>query len=108
MRAVPAKRASALHRQAASARRTTMNTNSAKQPSDQIPAAAVLDIRHISVEQLAKLGMAQIAYVKPVIVDGEKGFAIHAADGTPMAMAGDRDVAIAAILQHEMVPAQIH
>jgi len=85
-----------------------MNTNSVNQPDEQIPAAVIMDIRHISVEQLAKLGMAQIAYVKRVVVNGEQGFAIHAADGTPMALAGDRDVAIAAILQHEMVPAQVH
>ena len=85
-----------------------MNTDSARQPDDQVPAGAIMDIRHISVEQLAKLGMAQIAYVKPVMMNGTPAFAIHAADGTPMAVAGDRDVAIAAILQHEMVPAQIH
>ena len=70
--------------------------------------AAIVDIRHISTEQLAQLGMQQIAYVKPVVVNGDRGFAIHAADGTPMAIAGDLDVAIAAIVQHEMVPAQVH
>ena len=67
-----------------------------------------MDIRHISAEQLAQLGMQQIAYVKPVVLNGEHGFAIHAADGTPMAVAGNREVAIAAIMQHEMVPAQVH
>jgi hypothetical protein len=66
------------------------------------------DIRHLSEEQLAKLGLSQIAYVRQVIVDGTPSFAIHAADGTPMALAGDRDVAVAAILQHEMVPAFVH
>jgi hypothetical protein len=35
-------------------------------------------------------------------------FAIHAADGTPMAIAADREVAVAAIRQHEMVPALVH
>ena len=70
--------------------------------------AAIIDIRHISAAQLAQLGMQQIAYVKPVVVNGAACFAIHAADGTPMAIAGDLDVAIAAILQHEMVPAQVH
>ncbi|HSU07167.1 MAG TPA: DUF1150 family protein, partial [Acetobacteraceae bacterium] len=34
--------------------------------------------------------------------------AIHAADGTPMAVAGDHDVAIAAILEHNMVPVTVH
>jgi hypothetical protein len=85
-----------------------MNTNSANQSEGQATAAVIMDIRHISADQLAQLGMQQVAYVKPVVVNGEQGFAIHAADGTPMAVAGDREVAIAAILDHEMVPAQLH
>jgi hypothetical protein len=85
-----------------------MNTNTNNRPDDQAPPAVIMDIRHISAEQLAQLGMQQIAYVKPVVLNGEQGFAIHAADGTPMAVAGNREVAIAAIMQHEMVPAQVH
>ena len=68
----------------------------------------LIDIRHLSTEQLQALGMAQMAYVKPVVVDGEAAFAIHAADGTPMALAGDREVAFAAIRQHEMTPTLVH
>lgn len=68
----------------------------------------MIDVRKLTQEQFAQLGMAQLAYVKPVIVNGDNGFAIHAADGTPMAVAADRDVAIAAIVQHEMVPALVH
>jgi hypothetical protein len=52
--------------------------------------------------------VAQIAYVKPVVVNGAAGFAIHAADGTAMAIAGDRDVAVAAIHQHEMHALSVH
>jgi hypothetical protein len=69
---------------------------------------AAFDVRHLSEEQLAALGVSHIAYVKPVIVNGVAGFAIHAADGTPMAVAGDRDVAVAAIVQHEMHPLSVH
>lgn len=85
-----------------------MNTNQVQQPEDQAAVAAIVDIRHISTEQLAQLGLQQIAYVKPVVVNGTAAFAIHAADGTPMAIAGDREVAIAAINQHEMVATQVH
>ena len=42
------------------------------------------------------------------LTPGVTAFAIHAADGTPMAVAGGLDVAVAAILQHEMVAAQVH
>jgi hypothetical protein len=66
------------------------------------------DIHRISPDQLAKLGVSQVAYVKEVTVDGNQAFAIHAADGTPMAVTTDRDVAVAAILQHEMLPTLVH
>ena len=66
------------------------------------------DVRHLSADQLGRLGVAQIAYVKPVVVNGIAGFAIHAADGTAMAVAGDRNVAIAAINQHEMQAVSVH
>ncbi len=72
------------------------------------PVTERIDIRRLSIEQLARLGVSQIAYVKPVIMNGTKAFAIHAADGTPMAVAGDRDVAIAAVHQHEMVVSLVH
>jgi len=65
-------------------------------------------IRHLSDAEMKSLGMSRIAYVKEVQVDGEAAFAIHAADGTPMALAGDQDTAFGAILQHEMVPALVH
>jgi len=85
-----------------------MNTNSIQQTDEQAVAPVMVDIRHLSAEQLAQLGLQQIAYVKPVMANGAQCFAIHAADGTPMALADNRDVAIAAIMQHEMVPAQVH
>ncbi len=66
------------------------------------------DIRHLSVAQLASLGVSHLAYVKPVVVNGARAFAIHGADGTPMAVAGAEDLAFAAIRQHEMVPALVH
>ena len=85
-----------------------MNANHIQAWDEGAAMAAVVDIRHISTEQLAQLGMQQIAYVKPVEVNGTTAFAIHAADGTPMAIAAGLDVAFAAIVQHEMVPAQVH
>jgi hypothetical protein len=69
---------------------------------------AVFDIRKLSPADLGRLGLQQIAYVKPVVIDGASVFAIHAADGTPMAVAQDQTVALAAIVQHEMVPALVH
>ena len=72
------------------------------------PQAVILDIRHLSTTQLAQLGMAQVAYVKPVLLNGARAYAIHAADGSPMAVAGDEALAVAAIVQHEMAAARVH
>jgi hypothetical protein len=71
-------------------------------------AVEQVDIRHISIEQLARLGVSQIAYVKPILMNGAPAYAIHAADGTPMAVAGNRDMAIAAVHEHEMMATLVH
>ncbi|HEX4171573.1 MAG TPA: DUF1150 family protein [Acetobacteraceae bacterium] len=85
-----------------------MDASNIQQPDGQGAAPAVTDIHSISPQQLAMLGMQQIAYIKPVVVNGATAFAIHAADGTPMAIAEGREVALEAIVQHEMVPALVH
>ena len=76
--------------------------------SEHTPDTVIFNIRHLSDTQFAELGVAQVAYVKPVTAQGKIVFAIHAANGAPMALAEDRDVALAAIAQHEMLPALVH
>jgi hypothetical protein len=84
-----------------------MNMDSGDRP-DMPQEVGTFDVRHLSEQQLAALGVSHIAYVKPVIINGMQGFAIHAADGTPMAVAGNREVAIAAVMQQEMLPLSVH
>lgn len=85
-----------------------MNTDSGERSEANTAAVAGFDLRHLSEQQLAALGMAQIAYVKPIVINGVQGFSIHAADGTQMGVAGDRSVAMAAVVQHEMLPLSVH
>ncbi len=68
----------------------------------------IFDIHHISVAQLAALGMEEIAFVKPIVTEDGVAFAIHAADGTPMAIAPNANLARAAIIQHDMLPNLVH
>ncbi len=86
---------------------TTLKDFEAVDDLDQ-DLAQEIDIRKLTQAQLMQLGMSQLAYVKPVWMDGETAFAIFAADGSPMAVAADCDLAVAAIVQHEMVPALVH
>ena len=67
-----------------------------------------LDIRHLTPDELLQFGMAEFAYVKAVELDDGTAFAIHAADGSPMAVAPNQDLAVAAILQHEMTASLVH
>lgn len=71
-------------------------------------AGLFVDIRHISAAQLAMLGLGGLAYVKRVATENGTAYAIHAADGSPMALVAAQEVAVAAIIQHEMVPALVH
>jgi hypothetical protein len=82
-----------------------MNTDSATR--QDVPQA-LFDIRHMTTDQLQQLGLSQLAYVRPVMMDGTPAFAIHGADGKPMAVAADRDLALAAIMQNDMLAVPVH
>jgi hypothetical protein len=85
-----------------------MNTENHSEGQAAPVNGAIVDIRHISAEQLAALGVTHIAYLKPVVLNGVQGIAIHAADGTPVAVAGSRDIAAAVVIQNEMLPLSVH
>lgn len=65
-------------------------------------------IREISPQDFALIGLQQLAYIKPVVVNGVSSFAIHAADGTQIGVAPTRDIAFAAVKQHELEPVSLH
>lgn len=81
----------------------TRNTNSGAAGTQ-----VAINLRHLSPADWAAFGVQQIAYIRPVLVNGVKGMSIHAADGTPIGAAPDARLAIAAIVQHEMEPALVH
>ncbi|MBS4075531.1 DUF1150 family protein [Ameyamaea chiangmaiensis] len=87
---------------------TTQNGRVVLGDDQAAPRVRPFSLRHMSDAEMKALGLEHIAYVKAVRVDGEAAFAIHAADGTPMALAGDQETAFGAILEHEMVPALVH
>ncbi|MGC8469895.1 MAG: DUF1150 family protein [Acetobacteraceae bacterium] len=85
-----------------------MNANSPDTPAGPGGRQVMVDIRHITQSQLGQLGVSHVAYVKPVLTQNGRAFAIHGADGAPLALAPDWDLAVAAILQQEMVPVMVH
>jgi hypothetical protein len=65
-------------------------------------------IGHISLEQFAALGLDRVAYVRPAVVEGQKVYTIHSADGGEIGMMAGRDVAFAAVKQHDLEPVSVH
>lgn len=55
-----------------------------------------------------RFGLEDIAYVKLVAIDGQQMHAVHAADGTPLTVLTDREIAFATVRQHEMEPLSVH
>jgi hypothetical protein len=56
----------------------------------------------------ANLGQGQIAYIKPVLINDAAVWAIHGADGEPLAVAETRDAARAVVVQNDLEPFSIH
>ncbi|MDJ0389689.1 hypothetical protein QMO56_16365 [Roseomonas sp. E05] len=75
-------------------------------PTRSFTAADAL--RQLAPAEWARFGAEEIAYIRPILVDGNQAVAIHAADGTQIGAAPDANLATAAILQHEMVPVLVH
>lgn len=85
-----------------------MNDNdTASGPVDQV-ALSRDALAALSPRDWARFGVHRIAYVRPALIDGVPGVAIHAADGTPIGAAPNAMLAAAAIREHEMIPALLH
>ena len=65
-------------------------------------------LRTISPQEFALLGMQDVAYIRRVTVNDEAGFAIHAADGTEVAVLPSRELAFATVRQHDLEPMSVH
>lgn len=58
--------------------------------------------RHFSQKDLEVLGLGQVAYVRPVTVDGQNVWAVHAANGLQVALMPSIESAWAALRQHDL------
>jgi hypothetical protein len=65
-------------------------------------------IRQMSARELALFRVQDLAYIRRVEVDGTEGYAVHAADGTQIAVLPDRDIAFATVRQHDLEPLSVH
>ena len=57
---------------------------------------------------LSHIGLGKIAYVRALINNGMEVYGIFAANGDPLATMDNRDSAIAATVQNDLVPVSVH
>ena len=62
----------------------------------------------LSPDNLVNLGQQHIAYVKPITVEGDRVFEVHAANGQAIGRFADRDIAFAACQQNDLQPLSVH
>ena len=72
------------------------------------PTADLELLRHLSIQDFLGLGLQQVAYIKPVKMNGVEAYGIHAADGTPLAFHADEDIAHALMVQNDLEPMTLH
>ena len=65
-------------------------------------------LRNLTPTDFRNLGAHQLAYIRPIVVDNRTAWSIHAADGTPLSIMDDHDVAVALVRHNEMQPVTVH
>jgi hypothetical protein len=69
---------------------------------------AVDDVRQMTTAQFRRLGVRSVVYLRAGLLHGELAYAIHAADGIPMAVVEDVDSAVALASEHGMAFVAVH
>ena len=64
--------------------------------------------RELPAEMLADFGTPNAAYVRPAVQDGQPVYAIYSADGTQLAAAPSRALALTLIRQNDLEPYDAH
>ena len=64
--------------------------------------------KSITAEELAKMGVNTVAYIKKRVVENHNLWFIYAAEGTELAYTDDEKKAISLVLDNELTPVSVH
>ena len=64
--------------------------------------------KEMSVDELEKLGVNTVAYIKQKVVDRRKMWFIYAAEGTELAYTDDENKAVSLVIDNELIPVSVH
>ena len=78
--------------------------------NNELPQADVRTLlKALSSQDFARIGMHEIAYIRPLKTPGvDNAFAVYAADGTQLSVLESMDMAIATLRHNDLVPVTLH
>ncbi len=76
--------------------------------TEDIIASGTTPASTMNAEAFAHWGLNEVAYIKQTELNGVPVYAVHAANGDPLATAPARNVAAALVLQNELTPVDAH
>ena len=68
----------------------------------------VVRLKNCSVKEFAYWGVKDFAYIRRVLIDGQPAIAVHAANGTQLAVLETLVAAQVAVLRNDMEPLSVH
>jgi hypothetical protein len=71
-------------------------------------AVRISDPRQMTRAQLRRLGVPRMAYLRCGTVEGQEAFAVHAADGTAIAVVEDLEVAMELASESDLIFVAVH
>ncbi|MCB1532717.1 MAG: DUF1150 family protein [Alphaproteobacteria bacterium] len=61
-------------------------------------------LKNLSSRDFLNFGLEQVAYIRPIRIDGQSAFAVHGADGTPIAVSETMDGAVINARHNDLEP----
>ena len=71
-------------------------------------ANSTIELKNLSQSDWLAFGLNDVAYLRPLVLEGKPVFAIHAADGSQLALAATRDIGLDALAQHDLEHVPLH
>jgi hypothetical protein len=65
-------------------------------------------LKNLTSNDLLTFGLNALAYLKPATINGQAVFAIHAADGSQLALVASREIGLAAMQEHDLEPVSLN
>ncbi|MCM2342958.1 MAG: DUF1150 domain-containing protein [Alphaproteobacteria bacterium] len=73
-----------------------------------VPLHSSAALRDLSAQDFLAFGLAQMAYVRPIKVEGQAAWALHAADGTVLTIQNQALLVEALARQNDLEPVSLH